>query len=768
MGLLFLYLPAEAAPHLNCKSGAITCVSVTRSAGMSGLQPVTFGQVFKAGDVPQKSHLTAEDGLGNALPLQVDEAASYPDGSLRFAVLSTELPQMGTDQSRIVNLFLGPGTPPPPPAPSARFDLRVELTIHNYQTTIIKFGNRDGHTPGIPFKLGEKITLHVGTVSASVTIGHGMTGGDFTAYQAIARAFVKSINDNGGKIHASWSGAEAGQEEDLWLTATTDEPFTVSVDYNGAAKITILPYQAFAPAEKWTASLKGEQGSFWLNGPVAIERDIVLPLTSVKSGKTHPLLSIHAHLRRYAASGAVRADVVFGNDWSYAPDPRNITYDAVIFRNGEVVYRHQDIVHTHHARWHTVVWSQGYSDPIVKYDIPYFVNSGLVPHYDSRINISPQALALDENLLKKADVGPMGTGTVTPYMPMTGMRADIGPLPLWTAQYLLSMDPRARAEMFVNADAGGGMPVHYRDQKTGLPVSLDRHPGLTMAFGRPLPADAFPKVHNRANPWSLDVAHLPSLAYVPYLVTGDLYYFQEVMFFANWVMGSVNPGLRGGKEGLLWGNQIRGTAWAIRTLGHAAIIAPDRSPMKTYFNMKLQNNLHYYITHFVRNKSTNISPLGILENVDQKGVIGPWQYDFLFVSIGDLARAGIPNAAELARWMARFVVGRWSDEAEAMGYCHKMAPAYYLKFRDSAGRPLRDWGAVFRENWPDMKTCPSVFPDDSGPGSPEGYVANSYAALGTAANLGIPDAREEQHRIARESPIMLSRFSEDPTFAIVP
>jgi hypothetical protein len=764
----FLGTPLSAAPRLSCNSRAITCVELVQAGAVSDLQPVTFGQVFKAGDVPRQTRLAAEDASGNHLPLQMDEAATYPDGSLRFAVLSTLVPHMTAGEVRTINLFRGDAPSPPPPAPPPRFELSAELTTHMFQVTIVKFGNRNGHAPGTPFKQGEDITLHIGGESVTLPVTTGMTSGDYTAYQSIAQAFVKIINDHAGKVRASWNGAEAGFEEDLWLTSTVDEPFTVTVDYKGPAKVSILPYQNFAPAEKWNASLRGEQGSLWLNGGVAVEHDIGLPLISAKTGKPHPLLSIRAHLRRYPAAAAIRADLVFENDWSYAPGPRNITYDVAIYRNGEAVYRRQGITHTHHARWHVVLWSEGRKEPVVRFDTPYFVNSGLVPHYDASIRISPLVLADDGKQLEKADSGPLGTGTVTPYMPTTGMRADIGPLPLWTAQYLLSMDMRARALMFVNADAAAGMPIHYRDQATGLPVSLDRHPGLTMAFGTPRPSDAFPKVDIRANPWTMDVAHHPSLAYVPYLVTGDLFYLEETMFFANWVMGSVDPGLRGEEKGLLWGNQVRGTAWAMRTLGQAAIILPDSHPMKGYFNAKLQNNFDYDISHFVRSASSATSPLGIVESVDQNGVIGPWQYDFFFLSVADMARAGVPHAAELLSWMARFVVGRWSEKAQTEGYCYRMAPAYYIKFRDPAGRPFRDWGALFQANWPDMKSCPSAFPGDSGSDSPVGYVANSYAALGAAANLSVPGAREEQERIARDSRAMISKFSQDPTFAIVP
>lgn len=760
---------ANAVPALRCAGGAITCVTVEQAGAVAALQPVTFGQAFRQGDVPRGTGLRAADSAGTALPLQLDARATYPDGSLRFAVLSTLLPHMGKGERRRVDILRGAAAAAPPPAPPAPFALTAHFSIYAPQITIVKFGNRNGHTPGIPFKEGENITLHVGNEAFSLTVTPKMAGGDYTNYQAIAQAFAALIGKQSKAYRARWNGAEAGFEEDLWLSPdAADTPFSVKADYGGAAKISFQPYQKLEPREDFVASLGKETGNFWLNGPVATERDVVLPLIDVKTGKPHPLLEARVHLRRYPAAGAVRADFIVENDWAYAPNPHNVTYDIEIRRGNEVVYRHDRITHTHHARWHTVIWSEGRAEPVVREDVPYLIETGVVPPYMKSVSVSQNALESDAKWLAAVDTAPMGTAAITLYMPTTGMRPDIGPLPQWGAQYLLSMDDRARALTFANADAGGSMPIHYRDRATDLPISLDRHPGVTLMFGRPRPADAVPPVIDRTNPWTLDAAHHPSLFYLPYLISGDLYYLEEITFYADWVMAIVDPGLRGYDKGLLWGNQVRATAWSLRTLGEAAVILPDAHPMKAYFNAKLQNNLAYYLDHFARNSSPLVSPLGILENVDQNGTIGPWQYDFFFLSVGDLARAGIPNAAELARWMARFVVGRWSREAEEEGYCHQMAPAYYVKFRDPQGRPYADWGALFRANWPDAKSCPRDFIPDSGPGTPDGYVANSYAALGVAALLGIPGALQEHERIGREMPAMLYKFNDDPTFAIGP
>src|SRR5262249_21466285 len=156
--------------------------------------------------------------------------------------------------------------------------------------------------------------------------------------------------------------------------------------------------------------------------------------------------------------------------------------------------------------------------------------------------------------------------------------------------YLLSMDPRERQVTFANADAGASVPLHYRDKATDLPVSIDAHPTICFSRISPMkPADALPAITKGDTPWTAQIAHHPSLSYVPYLISGDLFYLEEVMFWSNWVIANGDANYREGAKGYVWPNELRGAAWSLRTLGEAAVALPDGHPMKPYFNAKLQN-----------------------------------------------------------------------------------------------------------------------------------------------------------------------------------
>ena len=756
--------PAQAVSspsrgRFSCPASAITCVQITESRSAGERRPVTFGQPFKRGDAPSPGSLVAVDEKGRDVPLQLDQVATHPDGSVRFAVVSLELPKMAAGQTHVVALQRGQAQPAATErvaAEPAKLDLGIELTLYSRQISFAKFGNRAGTTPGIPFQVGEVVGLKLVSRSAterySVTISQKMSGGNLDPYLNIAQAFLPVINGASKHFRAFWSGANDAYERTWITTVDNSEPFEIVPEYGGKARIAVETYLPVEPPEKWVARLPAS-GRTWLQGQVATETELIAPLISERSGQTHPHLSARVHMRRYHGSGAVRADVVVENAWAYKPGARNFTYDVEIKQTGKTVFRSAFVPHYHHARWHKVFWSEGYGEAEVVHHAPYLLESGSVPHYDPHLAIPDAVLQRDFDALTKSNTDLMGTAQVVTYMPTTGGRADIAPLPRWAVIYLLSMDRRARAILFANADAGAGIPVHYRDQETDLPVSIDHL--------RP-----FPAVTIGQTPWTPQIAHHPSLFYLPYLLTGDLFYLEEVAFWADWVLLSVNDPYRQGAKGLIYANEIRGVAWSLRTLGEAAAVLPDRHPLKEYFKNKVRNNIEYFLSRWVHNADPMQSPaIGIVPKPDEPGMMSPWQQDFLFIAVAQLAEQGTPGAEELLRWLGRFSVGRWTSDAQ--GFCHRMAPAYYIKIRNDDQRYIGTLKELFHKNWPDVATCPAAYSFGE-PGSSGGYIANSYAMLGLAVDFGFAGAREALDRLRAEVPGMLTSFATDPSFAIVP
>ena len=115
--------------------------------------------------------------------------------------------------------------------------------------------------------------------------------------------------------------------------------------------------------------------------------------------------------------------------------------------------------------------------------------------------------------------------------------------------------------------------MHFRESDPARsfycrPFSVDDRPTIwTTQVDYPpaavniAPADRFPAaIGDMTTPWAVETAHAPSLAYIPYLATGDLYYLEELQFWATYVLGASNGGYRGGAQCWLI-DQIRGNAW---------------------------------------------------------------------------------------------------------------------------------------------------------------------------------------------------------------
>ena len=81
---------------------------LSQSAQTQTNVPVTFGQVFKGGDVAKGKTLVATLN-GQSVPLQVDAKATNPDGSLRHAVLTVMVPRLAGSAQLTLTLATGSG-----------------------------------------------------------------------------------------------------------------------------------------------------------------------------------------------------------------------------------------------------------------------------------------------------------------------------------------------------------------------------------------------------------------------------------------------------------------------------------------------------------------------------------------------------------------------------------------------------------------------------------------------------------------------------------
>lgn len=315
----------------------------------------------------------------------------------------------------------------------------------------------------------------------------------------------------------------------------------------------------------------------------------------------------------YPGWRGVRVEMIGENSWTTKLQDLAYSLSLKVDRAPKLVYEKVGFLHDASTRWRKVFWSgpEPY-EAVVDLNLAYMVASRALPAFDLTKSVPGGAVNAEVTTFERTDRGePGGFAQWIRYMPTTGGRPDIGLFPRWYVRYLYTFNRDLHTVMLGNAAVSGHVPIHFRESVPGRFFDSQRS---VDAFGRVVSVNARPTVSFvsgaastagdgiqpvaplRATGWTVDLAHQASFAYVPYLVTGDWYFLEEIYFWAARNLATPDPTtVRWGRHGS-WGYlpqqiQVRGQAWALRTLAHAAFMAPDESAEKTYFSEKLLNNI---------------------------------------------------------------------------------------------------------------------------------------------------------------------------------
>lgn len=469
----------------------------------------------------------------------------------------------------------------------------------------------------------------------------------------------------------------------------------------------------------------------WLTGPLVSEFRV--------EARIDPNLRATFDIRAYA-DGRVRTGIMVANDTTWTPNSRTLSYRAEIMTAEHPRFA-ADLVHYRAANWHRVVWSGTAADQItdlaVVRDVDYLIRSGAVPAFDTTLGVAATALEEMAGALAKTDTGPLGNALIVKYMPTTGGRADIGILPSWTAAYLVSQDARAERVMLAAAAASGSVPWHFHDETTGHWVRIDQHPRLWLdarARATTVEPPATPLIGLEAETgWTIDDAHTPSLAFVPYLLTGERYYLDEAQAVGAWRLASFNPAYRGN----VMAKQVRALAWELRDLGDIAYISPDNHPLKAYFAHQINTELtllhETYLERRVMRAAGEVEGWFMGDASRVPGGLGPWQVDFMVVALAGLTGHGFAQARDLLNWSVNFVAGRFISGER--GFDPLYGPAYVLKLFDPATKiPVSTWRGLFVGSFPDAGPHTDFLPG-SYPSCALCFVAVAKAALAAAITV---------------------------------
>ena len=703
------------------RAAVVTDYVISQSSSKQANVPVTFGQVFRDGDVPLGATLSATID-GHPITLQVDPKASNPDGSLRHAVLTAVLPSL------------------------------------------------EGRA-NLPFVLSSQTSTATGATP-------------ITLAQLLA----------------------TGYDAEISLTSNGKH-------YTLSARKLLQTASAARSCQPW-----GKTCNVWLSGPLAAEWVVNGPVATADGAN----LRVYFAVRAYAGSeggtvGPIRTDIIVENSDAFAPQAQP-QYTATL-ASGSASYTSPALTQYTATRWHKVLWWNNDEPQVyLQQDTRYIQASKAISRY---MELKP-----DDKFLAslRQECAPLDHCDQTKSMSNVGAQPAIGPLPRWTSLYIVDPDMRAYGWMLANADALGAYSVHYRDPETGWPVSIKKHPYVTVADwayatrvarqgggkAASYRADLLPGCidnevvekckspwYRTGNPYLWDNAHQPSWAYVPYMVTGSWYYMSELAFGASYNNVWSNESYRGFSKGLIdrSHDSMRGKAWTLRNLAEAAFLLPDDYPLKGEFISVVRNSLDDWNRKYSNNPDAN--PLHVTKDSTVYGLHGgehngvaPWQHNFLTWSVGHVADLGFADAIPLRNWLARFEIGLmidWQNDP-AKGYCWLQASAYKIQVKDAAGNWLPSYSAVYAATFPalvglacnsmpmltalhQVRKKPVRAGEMSGyPYAATGFPANFQIGIAAAADSGLRKAHQAWQLFESRSikPTPPHSYDDYPNFAVLP
>lgn len=286
-------------------------------------------------------------------------------------------------------------------------------------------------------------------------------------------------------------------------------------------------------------------------------------------------------------------------------------------------------------------------------------------------------------------------GDVELVIATTGGREDIGLNPGWAVYGLTKYDADGRRRIFENGDYYATWPYLLQSRLSGSPSAgalpvFPRADGGTQYYrvggGSWMGTAATCVVSDSWQLWTNDVAHHASAFYIPYLLTGDYWWFKHLQRQGETSWFMTNSGYHGvganktpyGERNidlayLPWGDgQPRGRAWLMRDLLHAAIAAPEASKpslahAKSYWRGRVADTWQAALGWIdVKFSPGHTNPVHLGISSDGTGYhadsmswsgIGNWQNYFGVTATAYAGRLGLTNAdwTDWATWYARSI-----------------------------------------------------------------------------------------------------------------
>lgn len=695
-----------------------------------GISPANAGEVLATYELtpgwatfgfPLPEGAAMEGVLVGDLPTQTDIKTRHKDGSIKHAIVTTHVTEQG-----FYNI-----TPMNSSSPTAGIGGKSPSKLKSSSLESSKL-------------LNNKITK-VNTTKDSVEIPVKKLG------DSVKKLFVKKGGDD-----SKTSGGPS-----IPIASVSNLPLGVVILGMGYGENPFEDYNEVLYAS--TYDTLGEFESSWLDGTLVTEKRIVTKLKNLQTFEDDPNLLAIFDIRYYPEDGSYIIDVTVENSINQASiTPYQYAIYTAYFPDivfpqlpddewSNVVNTYLDlskVTHYAYTRWRHTMEYVNKSE--VKHDFAALKRSKAISNYlEDVVADIPEYVGDEWGILK--------IGTLNSQMYACGGRDEIAPRHSSQVRYLVHQRPSNKSvALELGGNAAARWPIHMRDTDLSI-FSIDRHPSVWLDESG----------LNRCNSavqecphgyWARgdgvygiepDIAHQPSFPYIPYLVTGDRFFADELAFwaaynlFSTWEDG-VGYRPRGLDKGYFHINEVRGFGWALRNTADAASFLPDNDPMKAYFANKVMNNLEWLDEYasgvFSRPGNIHKIPWGYKRNRtfdEYPNVwIGQWEHNYLAQAIDIAHDHGFQGGDIYRDAVAEFVVSIFNSgvySCTALYETHigitPSDPHWAVNYTQAHEEIARNSGA-FGELYTGYENC---F---------QGYYIDHFNVADIARRSGVPGSQE--------------------------
>jgi hypothetical protein len=555
--------------------------------------------------------------------------------------------------------------------------------------------------------------------------------------------------------------------------------------------------------------------TLWTSGPVAqtiiLGDDTATRKYDIGFGDGYHPFRPHFYATFWPQTHQVLVRAVGDND--NTEELEDLTYNLTLTAANAIAYTRSGLTHWALSRWSRSFWLGGTPNPQVDIDnnLAYLESTRFIPNYDPSIAVPASAVAgeyaLWTGLPHDLYDGQWDGGLWQSAMGTVGARQEIGPYPTWNVLWLYGGDWRMRQMALGLADLAGAFPGNLREGDPTKRLSRADPPGsgtglghavsitdrqtlvtatealLTYSYTKPADAVKFVGPVDLDQPWGFDSAHEPAAFFVPYLLTGDPYYLDQMYLWAGFSAasdnGAASPGAGGrGPSGDYGGidDQLRGAGWEGVDRAEVAFIAPDGSPEKAFFTYLMNDALarwegslqvtgtvydgttmkiwgqqtgDYYTLNFGP-ESGQAPPLGNWESNgdpadgDPENVANGW---YLAGAVGSVTSPWM-------QWYLQYALGREAELGFAAKPLQLHSGAYAIGMINSSGEPwmintyqlpVEQQGGGFLATWPALVATlapqylsPTGVPFNPATGQPSGLNNIQVAFAGDLGVEGYP------------------------------